>query len=101
MPFIFKFHTQVNHNNGNVNMSLKSEDSVEITTKSYTLKSLKKKDKTLQYGSFLKTSTLTQNGMINETDDVEDTTDNLSPPKFKVLNDDELLAACGGRTAHK
>ncbi|XP_044266062.1 G patch domain-containing protein 4 [Tribolium madens] len=71
------------------------EESVEITTKNYSLKELKK-NKHLEYGSFLKSAKLTGR-------EVE--TYNVTPiEKFascSSLTDDELFAACGGRTAHK
>lgn len=71
------------------------EESVEITTKSYSLKDLKK-NKHLEYGSFLKTAKLTESGVQSY---------NVVPldqiPSCSSLTDDELFAACGGRTAHK
>lgn len=97
-------NVEVDSVEGKVNMQVKSEDAVEITTKSYSLNDLKKSNKKLEYqGTFLKTATLTQNGLtksLQETSDNEEATD-FSLPKFKPLSDDELFAACGGRTAHK
>ncbi|KAL3287685.1 hypothetical protein HHI36_002152 [Cryptolaemus montrouzieri] len=76
-----------------VNLALKSEP-IEITTKNY---SLKKNDKNALYGSFLKTSKLTNKGI----EDYGLPIINENPKKFTELTDEELFAACGGRTAHK
>ncbi|XP_023015962.2 uncharacterized protein [Leptinotarsa decemlineata] len=79
-----------------VKMKIKSEDSVEISTKSYSVKELKK-NKNLEYGSFLKTAKL--KGNTEEQYDTPKIYKNTT--EFKPLTDDELFAACGGRTAHK
>ncbi|CAG9812658.1 unnamed protein product [Phaedon cochleariae] len=79
-----------------VKMKLKSEDSVEISTKNFSLSALKK-NKHLEYGSFLKTAKLTGSSMEHYSS--EKVTE--VPNTFKCLTDEELFAACGGRTAHK
>ncbi|KAJ8916832.1 hypothetical protein NQ315_005839, partial [Exocentrus adspersus] len=81
-----------------VKMRVKSADVVEITTKNYSLKRLKKTSH-LEYGSFLKTEQLSESGTHRyQTDPFEE----LEPLKtFRSLTDEELFAACGGRTAHK
>lgn len=88
---------EVDHNE-EIKMKLKSNEPVEISTKSYSVKHLKK-DNDLTYGSFLKTSKLTQDGVENYDCTIKPVAE-LSGT-FKALTDDELFAACGGRTAHK
>lgn len=82
---------------------MKSEDGVEITTKTYSLKDLKNKNKTVEYqGTFIKAAKLTETGLVtlSQSSDNEEVPEK-SLPKLKVMTDDELFAACGGRTAHK
>ncbi|XP_044746644.1 G patch domain-containing protein 4 [Coccinella septempunctata] len=81
--------------NDGVNIIRKS-DPVEITTRNY---SIKKDDRNSLYGSFLKTSKLTSEGI----EDYNRTPVDEEPPKkkFETMTDEELFAACGGRTAHK
>lgn len=81
-------------------MNVKDETAVEITTKSYSVGSLKRNKGALEYGSFVKTAKLTENGLEHYKDvvKVEYLTDNKA---VSVLSDEQLLAACGGRTAHK
>lgn len=79
-------------------MRVKSADSVEITTKGYSVKQLKK-NKSLEYGSFLKTERLTESG--TQSYRIEPFEEPESLKAFRSLTDDELFAACGGRTAHK
>lgn len=79
-------------------MKIKDEDAVEISTKSYSVRELKK-NKNLEYGSFVKTAKLTAGGTENLV-----TTPFVGQEPLKVfqgLTDEELFAACGGRTAHK
>ncbi|KAK9892960.1 hypothetical protein WA026_023017 [Henosepilachna vigintioctopunctata] len=76
-----------------VRFVLKSEP-IEITTKNY---SLKKNDKNALEKSFLRTSKLTNQGIENYHVPII----HENPKKFSVLTDEELFAACGGRTAHK
>lgn len=48
-------------------------------------------------GSFLKSATLTNEGQEVEFDHKE----TISPVILKIVSDEELFKACGGRTAHK
>lgn len=48
-------------------------------------------------GSFLKSATLTNEGHVVEFADKRA----ISPLILKIVSDEELLKACGGRTAHK
>ncbi|CAG9856827.1 unnamed protein product [Phyllotreta striolata] len=87
---------QIESGKNDVRVKLKSKGSVEITTKDYSVKDFKKNSH-LEYGSFLKTAKLT--GSSVEQYDVP----SISEPKtsFQAMTDEELFAACGGRTAHK
>lgn len=80
-----------------VKMHVKDVDAVEISTKNYSLKNLKK-NTTLEYGSFIKTAKLTEAGTKKYAVPVLETERLKS---YQGLTDDELFAACGGRTAHK
>uniref|UniRef100_A0A0K8UXT1 G patch domain-containing protein 4 n=1 Tax=Bactrocera latifrons TaxID=174628 RepID=A0A0K8UXT1_BACLA len=89
-----------------VSVDLKNKDeSVEITTKEYSVKKLKKaKDQSCpsdtRYDNFLQSATLTKSG-----DEIENPNKiavaDISVKKYKPLTDEELFRACGGRTAHK
>lgn len=78
-------------------MHVKDVDAVEISTKNYSLKDLKK-NTNLEYGSFIKTAKLTEAGTKKYAVPVLETERLKS---YQGLTDDELFAACGGRTAHK
>lgn len=94
---IYVYFQVNNETNDNVNVIQKSENSIDISNRSY-LREFQKRNVNLEYGSFLKTAKLTQNGTINY-----DIPNILEPvkPKMRCLTDEELFAACGGRTAHK
>lgn len=47
----------------------------------------------------MKKSVLTQTGIVKVGEDCSD--EETKPVKINVLSDEELFAACGGRTAHK
>ncbi|XP_011191388.1 G patch domain-containing protein 4 [Zeugodacus cucurbitae] len=89
-----------------VSVDLKNKDeSVEISTKEYSVKKLKKaKDQSSKadkrYDNFLQSATLTKSG-----DEIENPNKiavaDISVKKYKTLTDEELFRACGGRTAHK
>lgn len=51
------------------------------------------------YGSFLRTSKLTSKGI--EDYDRAPIVEEKPKKKFESMTDEELFAACGGRTAHK
>lgn len=73
-------------------MKLHSNKSVEITSK---LNSGKRK--------FIKTSKLTADGIIDlktPEDGTQRANNNVSSA-ISIVSDEELFAACGGRTAHK
>lgn len=60
-----------------------------------------KQSTSTDYGSFIKTSKLTQNGTEDLEMKTEDSANTSEHSFFKVLTDEELFSACGGRTAHK
>ncbi|KAL9894331.1 G patch domain-containing protein 4 [Glossina fuscipes] len=83
-------------------------EGVEISTKGYSLEKLKKArrnqcpDNTVSYGNFLQTATLKAGGGAIEVDhpgkiNIAD----MEVAKVNIMTDEELFAACGGRTAHK
>lgn len=81
----------------------KERDAVEISANSYSVKKLKQKtaDGKASYGGFLKASRLlTAVGREEELEGHVKTEDIEFKPT-KMLTDEELFAACGGRTAHK
>ncbi|XP_069685078.1 G patch domain-containing protein 4 [Periplaneta americana] len=78
------------------------DESMEITTKKYSLKALRKQN-SLEYGTFLKTSTLTGNGEIVRIAQSKPEATEVKNPiaASESLTDDDLFRICGGRTAHK
>lgn len=87
--------------NGNVTVTQKDVDGVEITSKSYSVRKLREKSEgaTSGYGSFLKAATLDVGKETELTDRTKVEDIQLKP--VKVLTDEELFKACGGLTAHK
>lgn len=91
-----------NHAQGS-QISVRQADAVEISTKSYSVKKLKEqagKDGTKYGSTFLKASMLSATGGEQEVADRI----NMEDIEFKAtqtLTDEQLFAACGGRTAHK
>lgn len=85
-----------------VSMKVIDEDTVDISTKKSSLKALKKNHR-IQYGNFLKTSTLLNDGkVLSESSEESKITDTLEPRmNNSQLTDEDLFKACGGRTAHK
>lgn len=80
---------------GKISISRVTSEPVKITNKysSHT------KQSNSMYGNFIKTEKLMSDGIVSvKMDDVQvpSTTTN-----FTKLSDEELFAACGGRTAHK
>lgn len=63
------------------------------------LEEVKKTSRKAKYESFLKTSTLTSQGYEEQTDTKQESI--TKPIKHVALTDEELLKACGKRTAHK
>lgn len=82
------------------------EDGVEISTKGYSMKKLKKAKRQREketrniYDNFLQAATLTNLGGEVENPNKIDAGD-IEVTKIKILTDEELFKACGGRTAHK
>lgn len=87
--------------NEKITVNLKDNESIELSTKSYSVKKLKQQNGgSLKFGTFLKTATLTSEGTEMENDEKIDLKD-IQMPQVNILTDDELFAACGGLTAHK
>lgn len=78
---------------------LDTENEVELTNKSYSMKKLKKYNATLTYGSFLKSSTLQGSGEQKNMGSISNIDIEIKP--VTVISDEELFRVCGGRTAHK
>ncbi|XP_075148018.1 G patch domain-containing protein 4 [Haematobia irritans] len=89
-----------------INLKDPDDDGVEISTKCYSVKKLKKaKAARLDasengYDNFMQAATLTNKGGEIENPDRIEATD-IDVSHVKVLTDEELFKACGGRTAHK
>lgn len=82
-------------------MNLKDNESIELSTKSYSVKKLKQQNGgSLKFGTFLKTATITSEGTEMENEEKIDL-ENIQIAQARVLTDEELFAACGGLTAHK
>lgn len=81
----------------------KDKDGVEISDKSYSVRKLKQQtaDGKANYGGFLKASKLLTNVGREEEIEGHVKTEDIEFKAPKVLTDEELFAACGGRTAHK
>ncbi|KAH8358521.1 hypothetical protein KR093_000699 [Drosophila rubida] len=95
--------------NGKVITARKAgEEAVEISTKGYSARKLKKAKEQQQrdaeggavYEHFLKSALLTQEGgeVANEE---RIKAEDIAVSKVHVMTDEELFKACGGRTAHK
>lgn len=89
-----------------VAINLQSGESIEISAKGYTAKSLReeKEKKSSGYGSFVKKSTLYQNVGIDKEGLKSDSDDAVAGPSngyVRNMSDNDLFKACGGRTAHK
>lgn len=82
-----------------VEMNAVDPDGVEITNRSFSMKKLKEKKSSLEYGKFLKSATLLAN-VEEERDDVV-RTDDIEIKSIETLTDEQLFKICGGRTAHK
>uniref|UniRef100_A0A1I8NT84 G patch domain-containing protein 4 n=1 Tax=Stomoxys calcitrans TaxID=35570 RepID=A0A1I8NT84_STOCA len=105
-------NVEVNKDGQSIKMNLKNaEDSVEISTKGYSLKKLKKAKaekgsaaggnvSASAYENFMQAATLTnKGGEIDNPDRIE--AGEIEVTRVNVLTDEELFKACGGRTAHK
>ncbi|XP_060646429.1 G patch domain-containing protein 4 [Drosophila nasuta] len=94
--------------NGKISTGRKAgEEAVEISTKGYSARKLKKAKDQQRHGeggavyeNFLKSALLTQEGgEVATTDRIK--VDDITVSKVHVMTDEELFKACGGRTAHK
>ncbi|KAH8341056.1 hypothetical protein KR067_004379 [Drosophila pandora] len=93
--------------NGKITTTRKDgEDAVEISTKGFSARKLKKakeqhaSDGKAVYDNFIQTSLLTQGGAeVENTERIR--VEDIAVSKINVLTDEELFKACGGRTAHK
>jgi len=88
---------KVENNEGEVRVDFNSDKS-ELSTKKMRRKA-QKEIKNKLYSNFVKSGTLMGGKMEEEEDDTLIEVKDLS--KLKELTDEELVAACGGRTAHK
>lgn len=84
-----------------VEMKLKDEEAVEISTKSHLKGKSKSKGAKLEYGTFVKTEKLMPHGVVEFDNPYRNLDMDDTLPKARVLTDEELFAACGKRTAHK
>lgn len=92
----------VSNKKDNITVDLIDKDGVEVTNKSYSMKKLKEKNISMTYGCFLKSATKLANvGIEEDLPDCIQTDDIAFNAAPKALTDEELFAACGGRTAHK
>nr|CAI5846827.1 unnamed protein product [Callosobruchus analis] len=83
-----------------IKMKLKSNEPVEISTKGYYLN--KKKKHGTGYGFFVNVSRLSHNEEEHYSPIIDDPEPSCSSNSIAIpLTDEELFAACGGRTAHK
>lgn len=93
----FLFQIKKSSKSEDVVVKLKNKELLnEIKSKK---RSKKDKDENIAYGTFMKKSVLTQTGIVKIGEDCSD--EETKPVKINVLSDEELFAACGGRTAHK
>merc|ERR1712212_1400671 len=83
-----------------VTISAKQESKNASTSKFLNNSSNDKKSK--MYGRFLKSGTLNDGVVTKDSSDDSDSSDDESTNNpIKMLTDEELFKACGGRTAHK
>lgn len=80
--------------NNQVKMKVNSDKSFEISNKHVSFEI----NNRLEYGSFIRTSKLTGHS-VHHFDNVPQVCHD--PHNFQALTDEEIFAACGGRTAHK
>lgn len=80
-------------------MQLNSSKSINISTKPYIINN-DKESSSLERG-FVRKSKLTRNGLVDVEPKSNDIMEAAVAPAVHVLSDEELFAACSGRTAHK
>jgi len=78
----------------------KSKKSVVEITEERPMDKMRRKIMKANFTPFSKGGTLNNGELVDESPAVEESDAN-KPPKFKMLSDEELLKACGGRTLHK
>lgn len=82
-----------------VKLQLNAKKSVNISTKQYLINS-DKESSSLERG-FVKKSKLTRNGLVDIEMGSNDILEATVAPPVQALSDEQLFAACSGRTAHK
>jgi len=90
---------KVEDSEGEVRVDFNSDKS-ELSTKKMRRKA-RKEIRNKLYSNFVKSGTLTGGKMEVEERDEDGVVEVKDLSKLKELTDDELVAACGGRTAHK
>merc|ERR1712098_432909 len=90
---------KVEDNQGDVTVNFNCDKS-ELSTKKMRRKA-QKEIKNKLYSNFVKSGTLTGGKMEEEEGNGDAVVEVTDLSKMKELTDDELVAACGGRTAHK
>jgi len=90
---------KVDDTEGEVRVDFNSDKS-ELSTKKMRRKA-KKEIRNKLYSNFVKSGTLTGGKMEKEEENEDAVVEVKDMSKLKELTDDELVAACGGRTAHK
>jgi len=90
---------KVEDSEGEVRVDFNSDKS-ELSTKKMRRKA-RKEIRNKLYSNFVKSGTLTGGKMEVEEKDEDGVVEVKDLSKLKELTDDELVAACGGRTAHK
>jgi len=90
---------KVDDTEGEVRVDFNSDKS-ELSTKKMRRKA-KKEIRNKLYSNFVKSGTLTGGKMEKEEENEDTVVEVKDMSKLKELTDDELVAACGGRTAHK
>lgn len=90
---------KVDDTEGEVKVDFNSDKS-ELSTKKMRRKA-KKEMRNKLYSNFVKSGTLTGGKMEKEEENEDTVVEVKDMSKLKELTDDELVAACGGRTAHK
>ncbi|KAM3955450.1 uncharacterized protein ACR2FA_010653 [Aphomia sociella] len=95
-------NVQVEEVNGKTKKIKANSDSFEITNSTWRLNKKKKDNSDGEYSEyFVKKAVLTNGGRKVENFNESDSEDEVQKKDVFKLTDEELFAACGGRTAHK
>lgn len=89
----------MDNSSSSVKLKLNSSKSVNISTKQYLINN-DKESLNVERG-FIRKSKLTRNGLVDIEPKNNDILEAAVAPALHVLSDEELFAACNGRTAHK